>query len=81
MTIPPLIRLDRPYTFVAQQFHKVYVLVFVVKAAAKDGSKMDTDTKFTWVDTYMAIARKLLIMRNDEETLLEIRKSPASTTK
>lgn len=72
MTTLPLIRLDCLHTFVAQQFHKARVLVFVVKAAAKDGSKMDTETKFTWVDTYTAIARKLLTMRNDEETLLEI---------
>lgn len=42
---------------------------------------MDTETKFTWVDTYTAIARKMLTMRNDVETLLEICKPPASTTK
>lgn len=40
---------------------------------------MDTETKFTWVDTYTAIARKLLTMRNDEETLLEICKNNANT--
>lgn len=42
---------------------------------------MDTETKFPWIDTYTAIAQKLLTMRNNEETLLEICKSPASTTK
>lgn len=40
---------------------------------------MDTETKFTWVDTYTAIAHKLLTMRNDEEALLEICKDNANT--
>lgn len=39
---------------------------------------MDTETKFTWIDTYTAIAQKLLTMRNDEETLLRICKDYAN---